>query len=87
MVGNTIRHEGHVRPGAGPIQSSSTPLPREQCRELHVNKASHNTVASLVVNINEVMGNLNKDTVVKACRHGFRTKIEAVVEANGNFFE
>jgi hypothetical protein len=44
--------------------------------------ASHNTVASLVVKLNEVMGNLNKDTVAKACR-GFRTKMEA----NGNFFE
>jgi hypothetical protein len=72
--------------GAGPTQSSSTSLPREQCRELHVNKASHNTVASLMVKINEVMGNLNKDAVAKACR-GFRTKIEAVVEANGDFFE
>jgi hypothetical protein len=39
-----------------------------------------------VVKINEVMGNLNKDSVEKACR-SFRTKIEAVVEAHGNFFE
>ncbi len=39
-----------------------------------------------MVKINEVMGNLNKDAVAKACR-GFRTKIEAVVEANGDFFE
>jgi hypothetical protein len=39
-----------------------------------------------VVKISEVMGNLNKDTVVMA-RLGFRTKIEAVVEANGDFFE
>ncbi len=31
------------------------------------------------------MGNLDKDTVAKAYR-GFRTKIEAVVEVNGNFF-
>jgi hypothetical protein len=31
------------------------------------------------------MGNLNKDTMAKAYR-GFRTKIEAVVEVNGNFF-
>jgi hypothetical protein len=54
---------------------------------LHVNKASHNTVASLVVKINEVMGNLNKDTVAKACRHGDCTKIEAVVEANGDFLK
>ncbi len=59
----------------------------QQCLELLVNKASHNTVASLVVKINEVMGNLNKDTVAKACRRGFRTKIEAVVVANGDLFE
>jgi hypothetical protein len=32
------------------------------------------------------MGILNKDTVAKACR-GFRTKIEAVVEVNGDLFE
>jgi hypothetical protein len=32
------------------------------------------------------VSNLNKDTVAKACR-GFRTKIEVVVEANGDFFE
>jgi hypothetical protein len=72
---------------AGPTQPSSTLLPKEQCQELHVNKASHNTVASLVVKVNEVMGNLNKDTVAKACGRGFRTKIEAVVEANGDIFE
>jgi hypothetical protein len=32
-----------------------------------------------------VMGNLDKDTVAKACRC-FRTRIEAVVEANRDFF-
>ncbi len=30
--------------------------------------------------------NLHKDTVSKVCR-GFRSKIEAVVEVNGDFFE
>jgi hypothetical protein len=29
----------------------------------------------------EVMGNLDRDTVAKACRH-FRSRIEAVVAAN-----
>jgi hypothetical protein len=53
--------------------------------ELHVNKAHHNTVASLMVTIKEVMGNLDNDTVAKACRC-FRTKIEAVAVAKGNFF-
>ena len=54
--------------------------------ELHFNKASHNTVPSLVVKIKELMGNLDKDTLAMAYR-GFRTKIEAVVEVNGNFFK
>jgi hypothetical protein len=37
------------------------------------------------VKIKEVMGNLDTDTVAKACL-GFCTKIEAVVEVNGKFF-
>ncbi len=53
--------------------------------ELHVNKAHHNIVASLVVTIKEVLGILDKDTVAKACRC-FRTIIEAVVETKGDFF-
>jgi hypothetical protein len=32
----------------------------------------------------EVMGNLDRDTVAKACRR-FRSRIEAVVAANGVF--
>jgi hypothetical protein len=54
--------------------------------ELHVNKAHHNTIASLVVTIKELKGNLDKDTVAKACRC-FRTRIEAVVEANRDFLK
>jgi hypothetical protein len=54
--------------------------------ELHVNKAHHNTIASLVVMIKEVMGNLDKDTVAKASRC-FRTRIEVVVEANRDFLK
>jgi hypothetical protein len=47
--------------------------------ELHVNKAHHNIVASLVVTtIKKVMDNLDKNTVAKAC-HCFRTNIEAAV--------
>jgi hypothetical protein len=38
-----------------------------------------------VVTIKEVMGNLDKDTVAKAC-HCFRTSIESVVETKGDFF-
>ncbi len=36
--------------------------------------------------ITEVMGNLDKDTVAKACRR-FRSWIEAVVAADGNFIK
>jgi hypothetical protein len=39
-----------------------------------------------MVKIKELMGIFNKDTVGKACR-GFHTKIEAVVEANDDFFK
>jgi hypothetical protein len=53
--------------------------------ELHVIKAHHNTIASLVVTIKEVTGNFDTDTIGKACRC-FRTRIEVVVEANGHFF-
>ncbi len=53
--------------------------------ELHINKAHHNTAASLMATIKELMGNLDKDTVAKAC-HSFQTRIEAVVEANRVFF-
>ncbi len=53
--------------------------------ELHVSKAHDIIIASLVVTIKEVMCNLDTDTVAKAC-HCFRTRIEVVVEANGDFF-
>ncbi len=53
--------------------------------EFHVNKAYHNTFASLMATIKEVMGNLDKDTVAKACRC-FRARIEELVEAKGDFF-
>jgi hypothetical protein len=54
--------------------------------EKDVNRALHNTVDSLVAKIKEVMGNLDRDTLAKACRR-FRTRLEAVVEGNGDFFE
>jgi hypothetical protein len=53
--------------------------------EFLVIKAHHNTVASLVVTIKEVMGNFDTDTVSKACRC-FHIRIWAVVEANRDFF-
>jgi hypothetical protein len=36
--------------------------------------------------ITDVMANLPRNTVAKACRR-FRYRIEAVVEAGGDFFE
>jgi hypothetical protein len=39
-----------------------------------------------VVTIKDVMGNLDNDTVAKACRC-FRTRIEVVVEANRDSFK
>ncbi len=42
--------------------------------ELHVNGVPHITVASLMGKIKEVMGNLDRDTVAKACRR-FRTRL------------
>jgi hypothetical protein len=53
--------------------------------ELHVIKALHNTIASLVLTVKEEMGNFDTDTVAKTCRC-FRTRIEVVVEANRDFF-
>ena len=54
--------------------------------EQEVNKAPHNTLASLQAKITEVMGSLPRDTVAKACRR-FRHRIEQVIEANGDFIE
>jgi hypothetical protein len=56
--------------------------------ELHVKKAFHSTLASLVAKIKdvkEVISNLDKDNVAKAYRC-FHTRIE-VVEANDHFLE
>jgi hypothetical protein len=54
--------------------------------ERDVNRSPHNTAASLKEKITDVMANLPRDTVAKACRR-FRRRIEAVVEAGGDFFE
>jgi hypothetical protein len=54
--------------------------------ERDVNKAPHNNVASLVTKIKEVVASLPRDTVAKACRR-FRQRIEAIVDASGDFFE
>jgi hypothetical protein len=52
--------------------------------EIQVNKAPHNTADSVISKIKEVMGNLNRDTVARACKRS-RSKLEAVVEADSDF--
>jgi len=49
-------------------------------------KVPHNTGASLKVKVSELMSRLLRDTVAKACRR-FPKRIEAVVEAGGDFFK
>ena len=54
--------------------------------ERETNAAPHTSVASLKAKIKTVMANLDRETVAKACRR-FRTRLEAVVAANGDFIE
>jgi hypothetical protein len=54
--------------------------------ELQVNKAPYSTTDSLISKIKEVMGNLDRATVARACKR-FRSRIEAVVKADGDFIE
>jgi hypothetical protein len=54
--------------------------------ELRVNKKPHNKTEDLIQKIKEVMGSLDRDTVAKACKR-FRSRIEAVVAADGDFIE
>jgi hypothetical protein len=55
-------------------------------REGDVNKAPHNTATSLMAKIMEVMANLLRATVAKACKR-FRPHIKAVVKAGGYFYK
>jgi hypothetical protein len=50
--------------------------------ERQVNKQPHNTVASLKAKILEVMADIDRKVVIRACKK-FRSRIEAVVEASG----
>jgi hypothetical protein len=54
--------------------------------ELRVNAKPHSKTEDLIEKIKEVMGSLDRDTVAKACRR-FRSRIEAVVAAEGDFIE
>jgi hypothetical protein len=52
--------------------------------ELQVNKCFHNTTDSLVQKRKEVIDSINRDTVVRACKH-YRSRIKAVVQ-DGSYF-
>jgi hypothetical protein len=54
--------------------------------ELRVNAKSRNLLKDLIQKIKEVMGSLDRDTVAKAYT-SFRSRIEVVFTADGNFIE
>ncbi len=53
---------------------------------MDVNKHPQNNSDPLVHKMKERMGSLNKDTVIMACKH-FMSRIEALVEADGDFIK
>jgi hypothetical protein len=54
--------------------------------ELRVNAKPHSKTEDLIEKIKEMMGSLDRDTVAKSCRR-FRSRIEAVIAAEGDFIE
>jgi hypothetical protein len=50
------------------------------------NKHLHNILDSLKAKISEVMADMDRKVVILACQK-FRSRIEAVVEASGDFIE
>ncbi len=54
--------------------------------ELWVKAKPHNKTEDLILKIKEVMGSLDRDTVVKAFKW-YTSRIEAVVAADGDFIE
>jgi hypothetical protein len=54
--------------------------------ELMVKAKLHNKTEDLILKIKEVMGSLDRDTVVKAYK-SYTARIEAVVTADGYFIE
>ncbi len=53
---------------------------------LDVNKSPQDNSDSLVHKMTEMMGNPDKNTMARACKH-FMSRIEALVEADGNFID
>ena len=54
--------------------------------ESETNKTLCNTKDELKAKIMSAYTSLNKETVKRACRR-FQIHLEAIIEANGNFFE
>jgi transposase len=54
--------------------------------EREVNEHPHTTKESLKAAILRIMTNINKDHLIKACKR-FRSRIEAVIAAEGDFIE
>ena len=54
--------------------------------ETHTNRRTHTTKASLITSIKENFASMDKAMVTKACA-AFRGRVEAVIEAEGGFFE
>ncbi|QQP55867.1 Uncharacterized protein FKW44_000329, partial [Caligus rogercresseyi] len=50
------------------------------------NKRSHISVVSLKASIVEAVASMNKKHLVNACKR-FRSRMEAVIEADGGWFE
>jgi hypothetical protein len=54
--------------------------------EREVNKHTHNTLASLKIKILDVMTNIDRGVIICACKK-FRSLIESIVEASGDFIK
>ena len=54
--------------------------------EKEVNENPHNAKDSLKTAIVQVMSDMNKDQLIRACNR-FRPRIEAVIDASGGFIE
>ena len=85
MVLDLISNKTDVMPSHSPEYNPQAYHVWSVC-ERDVNRAPHNTGASMMAKIMEVMGNLTRVTVAKACQR-FCSWIEAVTEASCDFFE
>ena len=54
--------------------------------EAHTNRRPHTTKASLIASIKEHFASMPSNLIIKACSR-FRGRIEAVIEAKGNYIE